>query len=536
MSAISSESAAPSKGFTADDIIKAVNTPRARLDVWSHGVRISRFGGEIRTLMIELCRTAWGEYGTIRVGRFKVEMKLKRVFVGTNKERSVFHFHRNQLDFVLNRLMKLGVPEERLEIIRHEMYEPVTVTHPVKDDRPPRDIQLPIIEYIKAPLDPRYAPSKVVTLQTGKGKTFLSLFSLRGFQQRFAIVLQGRYIDKWIGDVEGAYGADKGSLMVIRGIPQLRAAMNMVTAGTFKPRVVIISGKTMQMYLKYYEQNGVDDFLPVSPMDLYKHFGVGIRLIDEVHQDFHCNFRQDLYTHVPLSVSLSATLEPDQKFMEEMYRIVWPVGTWAPEMEYHKFIAVKALWYRIREPAKLRWLNFMRQYNHTELEKSILKAPRTSEAYVDMITDIVNKSFVEIREPGQKMMVFVATVQMATLLADHFAVRFPDLLINRYVSEDEYEDLLAADISVTTIQSAGTAVDVENLRITLMTTALSTKQGNIQVLGRTRPLKDWPEVTPEFYFLSALDIDKHVQYAKEKKEKFYGKILSYQDLRTNYEI
>lgn len=879
MSAISSESAAPLKGFTADDIIKAVNSPRARLDVWSHGVRISRFGGEIRSLMIDLCRTAWGEYGTIRVGRFKVEMKLKRVFVGTNKERSVFHFHRNQLDFVLNRLSKHGVPKERLEIIEHEMYEPVKAIHPLHDARPPRDIQLPIIEYIKAPPDARYAPSKVVTLQTGKGKsvaldthikipggwttmgeiklgdivtakdgtptkvtgvypqgklqlyrvtfadgrsveacaehlwkvyyintvphrrwrvvdtaemmrlismpnprvyvdlvdpevtpeaelpidpyalgvllgdghlgngrvglttpdqfvldemqrvlpdvrithdarfdyrissepkgspnwvmkalidlgvygklankkfipeaylngsieqrlallqglldadgtvqksgsvsfcsvslelatnvqylirelggiaalrprqtyythngekkagqlayevdirfkkpsslfrlprkkdrtnddnqyskdlklrvesivptevkpaqcisvehpdrlfvvndfivthnTFLSLFSLRGFEQRFAIVLQGRYIDKWIGDVEAAYGAEKGALMVIRGIPQLRAALAMATAGTFKARVLIISGKTMQMYLKYYEQHGVDEFLPVSPMKLYEHFGVGIRLIDEVHQDFHCNFRQDLYTHVPLTVSLSATLEPDQKFVEEMYRVVWPVGTWAPEMEYHKFIAVKALWYRIREPGKLRWLNFMRQYNHTELEKSILKAPQTAAAYVDMITDIVNNAFVTVREPGQKMIVFVATVQMATLLAEHFAVRFPQLLINRYVSEDDYEDLLAADIAVSTIQSAGTAVDIENLRVTLMTTALSTKQGNIQVLGRTRPLKNWPEVTPEFYFLSALDIDKHVQYAKEKKEKFYGKILSYQDLRTNYEI
>lgn len=536
MSAASSETAPPSNGFTADDIIKAVLTPRATIDVWSHGCRISNFGAEIRTLMIDLCRTSWADFSMVKVGRFKFERKISRVFVGTTKDRSVFHFHRNQLEFVLAKLGKINVGPEKLNMVYHGMYEPVKVEHPLKDTRPPRDIQLPIIDYVTAPPDPNHAASKVVTLQTGKGKTYLSLYSLRKIGVRTAIILKGMYIDKWIGDIEEAYGAEKGALMVIRGIPQLRAALAMAKAGTFKPRVVIFSNTTMRMYLDYYEKNGVDDFIPVSPMDLYKALGIGVRLIDEVHQEFHCNFRQDLYTHIPLTVSLSATLEPDQKFMEDMYRIMWPLGTWAPEMEYHKFIAVKALWYRIRDVGKLRWLNFMRQYSHTELEKSIMKRPDILQNYTSMVTDIVEKAFIEKMEKGQKMMIFVATVQLATILADQLASLHRHLLVNRYVSEDEYEDLLAADISVTTLQSAGTAVDVPNLRVTLMTTALSSKQSNIQVLGRTRPLKDWPDVTPEFYFLSSLDIDKHGQYAKEKRSKLDGKVLSFQDLRTNYVV
>lgn len=536
MSADSLGTARPSPSFTADDIIKAVLAPRARIEVWSHGCRISHFGAEVRTMMIDLCRNHWAEYGLVKVGRFKTERKIKKVYVGTTRDRSVFHFHRNQFDLVLHRLMKMNVGLEKLDIIYHEMYEPVKVEHPLVDTRPPREKQLPIIDYLIAPPDPKYAPSKVVTLQTGGGKTYLSLYSLRKIGYRAAIILKGMYIDKWIGDIEEAYGKEKGALMVIRGMPQLRAALEMASRGTFNPRVVVISHTTMRMYLDYYEQHGVDDFLPVAPMDFYKHLGVGVRLIDEVHQEFHCNFRQDLYTHIPLTVSLSATLEPDQKFTEEMYRVVWPVGTWAPEMEYHRFIAVKALWYRIREPGKYRWLNFMRQYNHTELEKSIMKNPQGLGNYTDMIMDIIEIAFIRKMEKGQKMMIFVATVQMATLLADMLATRYPHLLVNRYVSEDEYEDLVAADLSVTTLQSAGTAVDVPNLRITLMTTALSSKQSNIQVLGRTRPLKGWPDVTPEFYFLSCYDIDKHVQYAKEKRDKLAGKVLTFDEIRTDYVV
>ncbi len=536
MSAISSEAATPPNGYTADDIIKAVQAPRARIDVWSHGVRISRYGNEIRTMMIDLCRTRWGEFRMVRVGRFRTEKKISRVYVGTNKQRSYFHFHRNDLDKVLGKLDQLGIPRHRIEIEYHDLYEPVKVNHPHKDTRPPREKQVPVIEYVISPPDPKHAPSKVVTLQTGAGKTFLSLYALRKIGVRTAIVLKGMYVEKWIGDIEEAYGAEKGALMVIRGMPQLRAALEMAKHGKFKPRVVVISNKTMFMYLKYYEQNGVDEFIPVAPMDFYKHLGIGVRLIDEVHQEFHCNFRQDIYSNIPLTLSLSATLDPDSPFIRDMYEICWPPGTWAPEMEYHKFIAVKSVWYRLQDPNKLRWLNFMRQYSHTEYEKSILKQPKILQNYLDMITDMVEKIFIEKREKGQKMMIFVATVQMATVLRDLLASLHPELLVNRYVSEDQYEDLVAADISVTTLQSAGTAVDVPNLRITLMTTALSTKQGNIQVLGRTRPLIDWPDVTPEFYFLSAKDIDKHVTYAKEKRDKLSGKVLSFQELQSNYVV
>ena len=535
MSAISSEAAPPAR-FTADDVVKAMLAPRVKLDVWSHGVRISGFGNDVRTMMLDMCRQVWGEYSMVRVGRFRTEKKITRVYAGSNKQRSYFHFHRNSLPKVMAGLERLGIPSHRIEITEHELYEPVKVNHPLHDERPPREKQLPIIEYLIAPPDPRYAPSKVVTLQTGGGKTYLSLYALRAIGVRTAIILKGMYIDKWIGDIEEAYGAEKGALMVIRGIPQLRAAIEMARQGAFKPRVVVFSNKTMFMLMKYYEQHGVDEFIPVSPMDLYKHLGIGVRLIDEVHQEFHCNFRQDIYTHIPLTASLSATLEPDSPFIRDMYELVWPPGTWAPEMEYNKFIAVKSIWYRLNDPGKLRWLNFMRQYSHTEYEKSILKHPQILQNYLDMIADLVVQLFMCKREPGQKMMIFVATVQMATIVQEMLANIYPNLIVNRYVSEDEYEDLVGADISVTTLQSAGTAVDIPNLRVTLMTTALSTKQGNIQVLGRTRPLIGWPDVTPEFCFLSAKDVDKHVTYAKEKREKLSGKVKSFQDLQSDYRV
>lgn len=63
-------------------------------------------------------------------------------------------------------------------------------------------------------------------------------------------------------------------------------------------------------------------------------------------------------------------------------------------------------------------------------------------------------------------------------------------------------------------------MDIPGLRIAGMTTALSSMQANLQAFGRLRKLKDWPDVTPRFYYFTCEDIPKHVEYANKKKEVF----------------
>lgn len=520
--------------FTAGDVVNVLNRPRARIDVYSHGIRISRFNGEVLAVLLGMIREHLSEYAIVpgRFGRGK--RKIVKAYVGANRDRTVFHFHRNNLDLVMSVFRRINVKEDRLEIVKHDLFTPPEIIHPLNDPRPPRETQLPILKYLMEPCKEGMAPSKVVTLQTGGGKTFIGLTALRSLKVRGVFVLKGMYIEKWIEDIEGAYGKEKDALVVIRGMPQLLKLIGLAEAGLLKARVIIISNKTMFMYLKAYEQYGLKAVGNVPPWKLYETLGVGVRFIDEVHQDFHCNFRQDLYTHVPMTISLSATLKADNKHTQDMYYVTWPAGTWAPEIPFNKYINAWNLWYKFSDDSKLVWANKMGQYNHTELEKSIIRQPKLKAKYYEMIADLVQRTFVDKREPGQKMFVYVATVYMATELQNYLQGLHPRLAVHRYVSEDDYEELQTGDISVTTLLSAGTAVDVPNLRVTLMTTALSTTQGNLQVLGRTRPLVDWPKVEPDFYFLSCLNIDKHINYAKEKRVQFKGKVLTFNEHNTGW--
>lgn len=508
--------------------------PSIHLDVFSHHVKVSRFNHVGKVALLDYCM-GMAQFGMVRVGRGRFERKMVRVFVAVTKDRSEFRFHINQLKDLLQHLGSRGFTQANMRITHHELYQPVECEFRWKDDRVARDYQVPIIDYLVEP-----GRSKVVTLQTGKGKSFIALQAVMAIGQRAMLVIKGMYVDKWIEDVEDSYHLKKGELMVVRGAAHLKLLIELAQAGELTAKFIICTSKTIFNYMKTYEtfngQWGDGDVYGAIPEKLYETLGVGVRIIDEVHQDFHCNFRQDLYSHVPKTIALSATLDSDDPTMNRIYELTWPLATRAPAMKYDKFIVMKALWYSLNRPNKIRCTNAMKQYSHTKFEQSLMKDPEMLHNYMSMIADIVVTSFVRVYEPGQRMLIFCATVELCTQLTAFLAERNRDLKVSRYVMDDEYEQLLTSDISVSTLLSAGTAVDIPNLRVTLMTTALSSKQANIQALGRTRRLKDWPTVTPEFLFLSAREIDKHVQYTRQKAEKLDGKVLSYKEYQTPYRI
>lgn len=369
--------------------------------------------------------------------------------------------------------------------------------------------------------------------------TFIGLRTTSMIGQRTALVLKGMYVEKWIPDVEGHLDLKKGDLMVVRGADHLAALMHLAIAGELKAKFIIITSKTMFNYMKTYEAlNGVmDEIFPIPPDKFYETIRAGVRIIDEVHQDFHCNFRQDLYTHIPKTISLSATLDSDDQFMNRMYEIVFPQHLRAPEQEYHRFIEMIGLEYSINDIKRVRLKGGSGQYSHAEVEKSLMRNKQMLQNYFDMITAIAYKEFISVFEKGQSMLIQFSLKEMCTQFVAHLKRKYPHLEVNRYIDEDDYEEnFMKGDIVVSTIGSSGTAVDRPNLRVTFMTVALSSKQSNIQVLGRTRPLKDWPDVTPKFLFLSCREIPKHREYTEGKLEKLDGKVLSSKVMQTGFRV
>lgn len=504
--------------------------PHVSIRVYSHGFCVHRVTPYVHRVIDEFTGTLT-QWGFVRKGRKFVREKLK-VYAAIRSDQTEYRFQRNMLDDFLKHLNSRGLSDQYIRITHVPVAPSVPVFYPHVDTRPPREDQLPIIEHMLAP-----GGIKVVGLQTGKGKTFCFLTACRQLGVRCLLQIRPMYIEKWIGDVKNAYGFKPGELIAVQGSNDLRNLLQMALDKKLDNcKFIIVSNVTMQNYLKAYEQyNTVHGLYPVPPQDFYQTLGIGLKGVDEGHQHFHLNFKADCYTHVDKTIVLSATLEPDDPFLKRMYEIIYPLNCRKSGV-YDKYIAVTCLLYGLHVNSRLKWKSRRGSYSHTEYEANIMKNQRSLDTYIEMLADILQKTYIKVREPGQRALVFVATKEMATLVTENFKKRYTDLKIGRYISEDDYETLLENDVSISTILSAGTAVDIPGLRIVVMSTSVSSRQSNEQVLGRLRRLADWPDITPEFYYLVCENIPEQRKYQIKKREEFENIALSQRILRTVFKV
>lgn len=505
------------------------------IEVFSHGIRVTRFTPQVQKALATFCRTVAGEWGLIKApGRRGFVRGIKRVFAGAAKDRSFFHFHRNQLKDIVGRLQQAGVTTNEIHIVKYDLYTPVRPAFRYHDKRTPKDYQAPIIEYAVGP-----GKTKIVTLPPGQGKTFIALRAIKELGVRTFFCIQPKYQKKWIIDAKEAFDLKPGELITVKGSKQLKQLIALGKAGELDAQIIICSNKTFHMYLKDYEstsgnlkRTGYD----CPPHEFYQTLGVGLKVVDEVHESFHLNFRQDVYTHVPMTLSLSGSLEPDDPFLKTMVRIVFPLNERISSKEKNDHTVAKALFYSIKDvDERTSYINpTLDMYSHIRFEQSIMKRKRLLAAYLGMVSDIFLNQYELRKQRGQKCLIFFATVEMVQLATDYLKRGFGHLNISRYVGGDDYEEMLESEVVVSTIKSCGTAIDIPNLFTVILTDALGSRQANLQVAGRLRELKNYPGTYPEFLYLVCQDIGKHVEYHNKKRQILSDSVRSHDVVYTRY--
>lgn len=363
--------------------------------------------------------------------------------------------------------------------------------------------------------------------------SYTAMRAMADIGMRTLVLVKPMYIEKWIEDMRRTMVMETKDIIVVRGSDQLMALLLMAQTQDLDCKVIIISTKTMQNWLKLYEKFK-DGTLTMgyacTPDRHCEVLGIGIKLSDETHQEFHLNFKIDLYTNVFHSFYLSATLVSDDAFKNKMYEIAFPAATRFKGPALDKYIDAYAIFYKFHYPNKIRYKDpSSRNYSHHVFEQCILRSQNTASNYFGLINKILANSYIKDYRPGQKAIIFCASIDMCTAVTSYLSKLYPKLDVRRYVEEDPWENLMDADIRVTTLLSAGTAVDIDNLVVTILTTAVSSSQSNIQGLGRLRKLKD-KEVTPRFYYFVCEDVDKQIMYHEKKREMLRDRAKSYQSI------
>ncbi len=513
-----------------------------RVTVFSHFFKITKLTPQAKNLIYEFSKR-FVMKGLERGPRGRYVMKQLRVFAAATKDREQFHFHINSFEDFKAFLKEKHISDSLVEIKYQKLFKPKEVHIPIREGWSAREHQVPIVDYLTADIIDTGAldeviRSRLVGIQTGKGKTSTSLFAISKIGCLTVVIVRPMFMGKWLSDIIKVLEVEPKEVLSVRGSAQLKALINLALTDKLNAKFVIVSNKTMHGWLKHYEispRAAKKAGYKCDPEDFFKVLGAAVRLIDEVHLDFHLNFRLDLYTHIPIAISLSATLFNNNKFLEDMYEVAYPKDKSRYNGgELDRYANAFSVHYSFKDYVKLNTTEFgSSSYSHNAYEKSIIRKQHYLDSYFSLIIWVAKLGFFKDYKPGERMAIFVASIAMATELSDFLKMMYPDLKVNRFVEQDPDENLLESDISVTTILSGGTAHDIPNLKAVILTVAVDSIQSNVQTLGRLRKLEDTPT---RFYYFVNESVPKHVDYHKRKKDMLQERAATYRELFYPYQL
>lgn len=495
------------------------------INIYTHNFSVVNFSRDVKELLVKFSER-FAEYELVRSWDGHIDRKDTRRFIAASKDRREFRFHINCLKDFYDFMQRFGYRRENIEVLTAPLYEPYRCTIKLKKTHKPYEEQIPHIDYIASP-----QMSTLTTLQTGKGKTSCAIVAMTKLGVRTLIVLKPMYLDRWLKDLSSKKSiieTKKDDLMLVRSFKDLADIIELSLMGALTAKIIVMSNTIMRMYFDNYEllNRNTELFHGVAPHQFYEALKIGFRIVDEVHQDFFLNFRMDLYTHGCKTCGLSATFDADKAFLNQMYELMYPPSTRLNAGVYHKYIGCTALFYNLNDRFSIRYKQRGRQsYSHVAFEASILKRASLTRNYLRMIDSVVSEKFLRVAVPGQRMIIFAASVEMCNTIVNDLRQRYSSKVISKYTEEDQSDVLEKSDIIVSTLLSAGTAVDISGLRVVLVTTAIGSRQANLQALGRLRELKQYKDVTPEFLYFVCTDIRSHLDYHERKLESFRNKVV-----------
>lgn len=453
----------------------------------------------------------------------------KRVYVSKLKNFNIWFMHNLQFAHFYHYLKDMNEKIDASFIDERE-YKVAEEDYKVREGLTLHDDQVPVYDFIM--VDP--TKSKLVPLVTGSGKTVISLIALGHLKKRIGVIILSQFTDKWASDIIESHEAKGEDIMLVAGSKALNQVIEGAKTGEYNAKYYIFSSRTIQDYISLYEEDPdlCVDMYGCAPIDLFPTLGLGALLIDETHMAFHAIYKTVVHTNVVFQLGLSATLLTEDPVVARAHKVIYPTSATYGDQMLKKYMDIYAIQYTIPEHSIRKIKTKMygsNSYSHTAFENSILKDKRLLQDYMSIVVRTIEDYYVPDYKPKDKLIIFVARIAMADYFVKILTDLYPEKNVVRYCEDDSYDEMLKGDFIVTTVLSAGTGLDIPNLRVGIQTVCISSPVSNIQSAGRLRKLKDRDV---KFCYLYCGNIPKHRQYHMKRKEIFRDRAAHYVDRRS----
>lgn len=521
---------------TKDFMIHDYNNDKLKITLGTHFFKVSNLKERHIGLLLKFS-SRYITYGFVRQDN-KMVRKPSKVFANRTIDGKEYRFHIGQYEDFIKHLEYNFVFSDQFEVIQLPEYVPEKIKTELNPKFQLRDYQTDCVDFL---LDDDFTDnqSRLVSLATGLGKTLIASAAMAKIGKRVAIAILPQYMEKWASDISKNLIVKPKDIMLVQGSDQLRGIIALGLENILKANFIIISLTTYQNFIKAYEDD--PDAVVLSygckPEEFFSIIRAGVLTIDETHQHIHAVYKLLCHTNGPKVIGLSGTLISDDPTIDKIHRTIFPKEIRFDKMAMSKYIKVRAVSYSFRNirEAKIRTTNFgTNVYSHVEFEKSIMRNKGVLNNYLNLLDMLFVNGYVNDYIKGDKALIYAATIKFCDVLLSFFKKKYGNRFdIRRYVEQDPYENVIDSDVRISTIQSCGTAIDIPDLRMVLMTINIQSPVANLQSLGRLRELKDRDV---KFYYCYCNDIPKHIDYHRKRMELYSDRAASIKELSSNIAI
>lgn len=390
--------------------------------------------------------------------------------------------------------------------------------------------------------DPNGVRSRLLQMPTGTGKTFTSLKIASILKKKFAVHISGQYMDKWIGDIQSNTDITREEIYPVIGGSSLMKLMHSSAEDLKDIKAFIFSTETLGVFYRGYlgNEGSIEDTpYPFPPEMLHGHIQVGFAIFDEIHEKLVQVYKILSYSHIPMVLGLSGTFISSQNDVLEMQKLMFPISARYDKLKMNKYINVYPVAYSFENFDKLNVQYRIRgstMYNHNSFEQWLLNRPKILKNYMSMLGYVMHHMFKGDNDDfvnGDRAIVFVSSVDLATRATEYFKEHYPTLDVRRYIGEDPYENVIDPDVRITTPQSAGAAIDIPKLTMALMSVNVQSPVTNKQAIGRLREIEG---KKISFVYLYCSQIPAHKAYHEYRKKLFWPDTASIQELVMPFQL
>lgn len=455
-------------------------------------------GTYVSSIVGDFIRGSLTEYSVIFNKRtFRKEYTVLGKYASFDMSRSILHVPVNFVPQIKELLVSRGI---NVTEYRMRDYPLRKIDLKVNEEYHDMEHQVDLIKKCSEPIP----GMKGLAMQTGKGKTYSAIRAICNLGYAAVVIAPG-LADQWIKSFLDFTG-ERDEVYKIQEFKSLQ----MLQCSDWKPKVFVCSIQTMQAYAK-----GKDNYklLPYNFKQFFEHYGIGVKVVDECHLNFHATVKMDLITNVPYNLYCSATFGQTNRYASKIFDVIYPKEIRYGEDKYDRYVTVHFFNYsgEVQENKCIR----QRGYSHMRYEADLIKKPSKFERHFqEMFDPIIRMFYINARQPGDKMLIFGSTVEFLKRVAAKIRVIWPDLNVVEYIGDATRDVLEKADIIVATVGKAGTGLDIKGLTVVYSTVSIRTSILSSQMLGRLRKING-----RDLVYIDRCDANlrSHIRHAEERK-------------------